>query len=297
MEGPSGIGKTTCVNRIIKSLSITTDPIILSGRDPGHINTIEDIPNSGELGIVIIDDFHRLPDKTKGKISDLIKILSDTENDRSKLIIVGINKAGQSLLSFSTDLLGRIATITFESNPESKIIELINKGEDALNITISKKDDIVKEAHGSFQLTQQLCHRAYVESEILNSVEVRKRVDTTIETIREKVLSDLGRVFFEKSKTFATGPRFRRESRAPYLYLLYWLSESKEWSLNVKGVIRHHPEHRSSVNQIVDKGYLAGHISSNPSLQDVLHYDSQTTELSVEDPFFPGHQFVFVNRF
>ena len=50
--------------------------------------------------------------------------------------------------------------------------------------------------------------------------------------------------------------------------------------------IKQKPEHRGSVSQIVDKGYLADHISKNPELQDVIHFDSQTKELSIEDPKF-----------
>jgi hypothetical protein len=32
----------------------------------------------------------------------------------------------------------------------------------------------------------------------------------------------LGRAFFEPSRKLATGPRLRREGRAPYLHILHW---------------------------------------------------------------------------
>jgi hypothetical protein len=45
-------------------------------------------------------------------------------------------------------------------------------------------------------------------------------------------------------------------------------------------------EHKGSVGQIVDKGYLGDHISKDPELSEVIHFDSATRVLSIEDPKF-----------
>lgn len=286
VEGPSGIGKTTCVLQIIKSLEGGDSILKLSGRNPDDYDLIENLPEMGDIGIVLIDDFHRLPDAIKFGIADFIKLLADTENLKSKVIIVGINKAGQSLINYASDLTGRIDTIPFESNPEEKVEKLIEKGQIALNISINIKADIVRESQGSFHLAQMLCHETCLDSGILEECSKCQELTSSIEVIRERVLSDLAKTFFEKAKLFATGPRLRREGRAPYFFLLYWLASGKEWSLNVKDTLRQKPEHQGSVGQIVDKGFLSDHISKNATLQDVIHYDKDTTELSVEDPKF-----------
>ncbi len=286
VEGPSGIGKTTCVLQIIKSIEGGASILKLSGRNPDDYDLIAALPEMGNIGIVLIDDFHRLPDAIKFGIADFIKLLADTEDVKSKVIIVGINKAGQSLISYASDLTGRIDTIPFESNPEDKVEELIEKGQMALNISINIKDEVVRESQGSFHLAQMLCHETCVDAGILEESTERQVLTSSIEVIRERVLSDLAKTFFEKAKLFATGPRLRREGRAPYFFLLHWLALGKEWSLNVNDTLRQKPEHRGSVGQIVDKGFLSDHISKNTSLQDVIHYDKDTTELSVEDPKF-----------
>ena len=159
VEGPSGIGKTTSVLRIIESLAGGDTTTRLSGRNPDDYDLIAALPEMGDLGIVLIDDFHRLPDAIKFILADYIKLLADTENTKSKIIIVGINKAGQSLLNYAADLAGRLDTIIFESNPEDKVEELVSKGEVALNIAINIKKEIVEESQGSFHLTQMLCPR------------------------------------------------------------------------------------------------------------------------------------------
>jgi predicted AAA+ superfamily ATPase len=137
VEGPSGIGKTTCVLQIIATLGSFESVTKLSGRNPDDFDLICALPEMGNLGIVLIDDFHRLPENTKFKIADFIKLLADTENRKSKVVIVGINKAGQTLLNYASDLTGRIDTIQFESNPDDKIRNLIEKGEYALNIKMN----------------------------------------------------------------------------------------------------------------------------------------------------------------
>ncbi|WP_198342180.1 ATP-binding protein [Nitrosococcus watsonii] len=286
VEGPSGIGKTTSVLKIIESLSPGGNVTKLSGRNTDDYDVIAALPELGNLGIVLIDDFHRLPEETKSILADYIKRLADTENENSKIIIVGINKAGQSLLNYASDLTGRIDTIAFESNPENKVEELISKGENALNITINIKNEIIVESQGSFHLAQMLCHECCIEAEILGEMERKKGTISSMEVVRERVLGDLSKTFFEKAKPFATGPRLRKEGRAPYFFLLYWLATAKDWSLNISDAIRKNPAHRSSVSQIVDKGFLADHIAKNSELQDVIHFDSQTRELSIEDPKF-----------
>ena len=286
VEGPSGIGKTTSVLRIIESLGTDISVTKLSGRNPDDYDLIAALPEMKDIGLVLIDDFHRLPEKTKFLLADYIKLLADREDSNSKIVIVGINKAGQSLINYAVDLTGRIDTISFESNPDEKVEELVELGERALNIKINVKSEIVKDSLGSFHLAQMLCHESCIEAGILEEAEYEQQTCSSMEVVRERVLSDLSQSFFNKAKLFATGPRLRKEGRAPYFYLLRWLASGKEWALNVADAIKKNPQHRGSVGQIVDKGFLADHIAKNPELQDVIHFDVSTSELSIEDPKF-----------
>jgi hypothetical protein len=99
VEGPSGIGKSTAVARALGELnrnpSVTT---ALSARDPNDIGYIELLPEMADFGFVIVDDFHVLADEIRASIADLLKRLADTESATSKLIVIGINRAGDSLI-------------------------------------------------------------------------------------------------------------------------------------------------------------------------------------------------------
>jgi replication-associated recombination protein RarA len=125
IEGPSGIGKTTTVTKAISELNLNQNFITLSARKRADIELINELPEMSDIGQVIVDDFHRLPDEIKVRLSDFMKVLADSQDAGSKLILIGINKAGQQLVKFAHDLGLRIDVFRLETNPEEKILELI----------------------------------------------------------------------------------------------------------------------------------------------------------------------------
>lgn len=284
VEGPSGIGKTTSIMKVVEELGL---PItMLSARNPGDRELIAELPTLLDRGVVLIDDFHRLDDSVKASIADFMKTLADAENGASKIIIVGINKAGDSLVKFSSDLNNRIDTVKFEANPIERVLELIEKGEETLNISFDIKNEIAEEAQGSFHIAQMLCYETCIADGITERHTEPHMIHTSIETVKQRVFDQLSRVFFEKARAFATGSKLRREGRAPYLLILYWLAQANDWSLSLDEAIRENPNHRPSVGQVVDKGYLESLLRGDDLFWDVLHYDPVTKVISVEDPKF-----------
>ena len=289
IEGPSGIGKTTAVVKALEQAGITGNVIKLSARKAEDVAFVKELPVMQPFGVVIIDDFHKLPAATKGAIADLMKILADESAVGSKVIVVGINKAGDSLIAFADDLTNRLEVIHFESNPDAKVAELLALGEDALNIGLNIKDEIVVAAHGSFYLAQMLAFNTCIEANILSRQEPKKETLSSFATVKGRVFETLAQRFLSRTRDFAKGTRFRREGRAPYLHLLYWLGKSEEWSLSLDQCIMHYPEFRGSLIQIIEKDYLRELMEAVPAINEVLHFEERL--LTVEDP-----QYVFFLR-
>lgn len=286
IEGPSGIGKTTAIQKAIEELSLNRNVFKLSARKIEDKEFIKMLPEFKDFGTVIIDDFHVLTDDLKASIADYMKVLADEERVNDKIILIGINKAGDSLVKMAADLNNRVDTIRFERNPDEKISDLITQGEVALNISFNTKRELIELAKGSFHIAQYLCSEICTYDGILESVHEEKSVDISIEVIKQKVLEEFGRTFYNKAKSFATGTRLRREGRAPYLHLLYWISQSEDWTIQMDDIVRAYSEHKISISQIVEKGHLEGVIRDDKGIQDVIHYDSNSRILSVEDPKF-----------
>lgn len=114
-----------------------------------------------------------------------------------------------------------------------------------------------------------------------NIREITSFVNVTV----DKVMGEFSRQFMKPAIEFARGSKIRKEGRAPYLHILKWLSESSDWSLDLKEVLHTHPNHKASVQRVLDKGFLEGLLNdSSKEIVAHFHYESTTRVLSVEDP-------------
>lgn len=285
IEGPSGIGKTTAVTKALTALPDGDSALRLSSRRAEDRDVIAALPDMDSAGLVIVDDFHRLDDQVRAAIADHLKLLADEEDISTKIVILGINRAGESLINFARDLSGRLDVIKFEANPEERVRRLVREGGSVLNVDLPDKE-IALAARGSFHIAQLLCHSACVASDIRDAQPVRRPLTKPMSVVLERVVEELSMAFMEVAMKFATGPRFSKEGRAPYLHMLQWLSEGNEWTINLDREIRRRPELRGSVSQVVDRGHLSEFLAKNEDLGDLLHFDAQTHVLGVEDPKF-----------
>ena len=291
IEGPSGIGKTTAVETALRRLGVNNTVTKLSARRPRDVEYIEALPSLGDVGLVLVDDFHRLSDHTRGALADYLKTLADEESTGTKIVVVGINKAGENLISFAHDLVNRIDIVPFESNSNDRVMQVVTQGREALNVDINVEDEIVTAAQGSFYLAQMLAREVCQRAQILERQESRTSVEVSFQSVSADVWDRLAQVFRARCETFCRGTKIKKEGRAPYLHILRWLAEGKEWTLSLREAIRQHPGMRGSVGQVVDKGYLRELVESDPDISQVVHYDSSAEQITVEDP-----QFIFFIR-
>ena len=291
IEGPSGIGKTTAVDRALAELGLTDVTLRLTARKRDDAELIDALPELPDAGIVVVDDFHRLQEESRRTLADYMKVLADEEREDVKLVVVGISRAGESLIRFGEDLHSRIDTIPFESNPAERVARVLDLGQSALNIELSTAPEIVEASAGSFYLAQYLSHQTCIHANILQAQADHTLVNVSFEVVRQRVMDDLGARFLSVALEFAKGTKLRREGRAPYLHILRWLAEANEWSIQLDREIAMHPELKGSVGQVVEKGYLDNLIRDKDELARVFHFDPDSQVLAVEDP-----QFVFFIR-
>lgn len=286
LEGPSGIGKTTAITRALQELGLEEAVTRLSARKAEDREYIEALPALGRVGTVIVDDFHRLEPHVRERVADYMKTLADEERADVKLVVVGINRAGDTLISFARDLANRIEIIRFEANPSGHVSQLLSQGAEALNIDLEIADDITEAANGSFYIAQLLGHEVCLENDVTEAQAERTTVRSSIELVRSRVVGHMDSSFLPIATKFAAGPRLRQDGRAPYLHMLKWLAEANEWSVQLDREMARHPDLRGSVGQVVTKDFLRKHIESNPDIGAVIHFEPQTSVLAVEDPQF-----------
>lgn len=286
VEGPSGIGKTTAVEKALVDIGISEKVTKLSARLPEDIEYIAELPTMGKVGTVVIDDFHKLADAARQALADYMKTLADRSSTEVKIIIVGINKAGENLVQFAHDLVNRLDIVPFESNPDERVEELLFKGQEALNIRLNIVDEIIQAAKGSFFLAQMLALEVCLATNISERQEVQRCTETSFEAVKAEVWKRLSISFRKRCERFCQGSKMKPAGRAPYLHILKWLAEEGEWTLNLREAMRRHRDMTGSVGQVVSKGYLAENISGDNEIDAVLHFDEVSQQLTVEDPLF-----------
>jgi hypothetical protein len=286
IEGPSGIGKTTAVENALVELGMSKGVTKLSARLPEDIEYIEELPTMGSVGSVIVDDFHKLPDTARQALADYMKTLADRSATDVKIIVVGINKAGENLVQFAHDLVNRLDIVPFESNTDERVEELLSKGQEALNIQLNIAPEIVQSAQGSFFLAQMLALEVCLASNISERQEVRFSTETSFEAVKAEVWKRLGISFRKRCESFCRGSKMKSAGRAPYLHILKWLAEEGQWTLDLREAMRRHREMTGSVSQVVTKGFLAANIANDDEVRAVLHFDEASEQLTVEDPLF-----------
>jgi chromosomal replication initiation ATPase DnaA len=80
IEGPSGIGKTTAIDRALSEAGLADRASKLSARRKEDVEYIAELPHLREIGVVVVDDFHKLEPKYQEQIADLVKVLADRES-------------------------------------------------------------------------------------------------------------------------------------------------------------------------------------------------------------------------
>ncbi|MGI6300528.1 MAG: TIR domain-containing protein [Verrucomicrobiota bacterium] len=284
VEGPSGIGKTTAVEKALAAVGLSENVTKLSARRQEDLEYIEILPEMPGVGIVLVDDYHKLPVLTKSKLADYLKVLADAEDEKTKIIVLGINQAGDSLIEFAPDLVNRIDVIRFETEPDEKVSGLLERGAQTLNAKLNVFDEIVAAASGSFYLAQMLGREICLNARIFQHEDEEQNTDVSFAAVSANVWDRLSTSFRKRTEHFCQGTKLRKEGRAPYLQILNWLATGESWTLDLRDAIRRNPSHRGSVAQVVDKGFLRDLVEGDKDIRAVLHYDDFSKQLTVEDP-------------
>lgn len=286
IEGPSGVGKTTAVEKAVDELKKARSkghiPIqkILSARNPEHRRLLQTLREWHD-GTVIIDDFHRLDLALQQELVDYLKELADTTAKTKKLAIVGIPHTGQSLVDASFDIATRLDIFTMGQVKEELIQQMIEKGEEALNIRFDRKAEIVSAANGSLNLAQFLCFHLCATAEIDETQEQTKIVVCDIETAKERVMRTLANKFESSIKHFIAmgGPR-----NVIGLRLLEELAATKDGFLSLPELKERKTDLAADIEGFISNNWMDRLYTKYPDSAKHLFFEPIGNALVIDDP-------------
>lgn len=121
----------------------------------------------------IIEDFHKVSDEEKSKISQMMKLFMDKAKDyeNSKIVVLGAADYGYEVVQHDTELNNRVTEVEVPLLTTPEIAQIIQKGANALNIGISNvvSDKIADYANCLATIAHQLAYNLCFNKGILKT--------------------------------------------------------------------------------------------------------------------------------
>ncbi|EON75632.1 hypothetical protein ADIS_4035 [Lunatimonas lonarensis] len=283
IEGQSGTGKTTTVKKIISQLAADIEITYLTARQAVDIEAIMNIAQNKPKGFFIIDDFHRLSSDLQTELADIAKLAAETSDENlPKLILVGINQVGSSLILMVHDIAKRTGIHRIAPGDYKTILKLIKSGEEKLNVKFANIDSIFPESNGDYWLTQAICQTICVKNDILENQENTAVLNFDDSQVRTSMVSKLSHAYKDPVKDFCRGRRFR-PSNDPYFKLLRLISNQDSSIVDLNELANAHNDMRASINGIKERR-LSTLLESKPLCGQYFFYNQKNKSFAIEDP-------------
>ncbi|MDW3193344.1 MAG: TIR domain-containing protein [Cytophagales bacterium] len=283
IEGQSGTGKTTTAKRILNQLSADIPINYLTARQTNDLEKIVHLAQNKPSGHFIIDDFHRLSTELQTELADIAKIAAETQDENlPKLILIGINQVGSSLINLVHDIAKRCGIHRIHPGNKITIKDLINIGAEKLNVQIENPDNIFEESRGDYWLTQSICQTICAQNDILEEQDDVKFLDYDLKAIRTSMVNRLSHAYKDPVKEFARGRRFR-PSNDPYFKLLKLIAGQDSSIVDLNELANAYEEMKGSINGIKERR-LNILLESKPVCSRYFFYNSENKNFAIEDP-------------
>jgi 3',5'-cyclic AMP phosphodiesterase CpdA len=292
VEGPSKVGKTTAIRKVMESLRVPeADQIWWDGREPPPLDhmrqTLRELRDGDHNRWLFIDDFHYVEDEPyRRQLAFGMKGLADQAQPHGKVTLIGINPLGSSLVDVMPDLSGRFRIYRLDVEKDwkgsTKIAEVIFRGERAANIRFKRRDEFVVAAGGSFFLAQYLCNVAAVKSGIQavqpDKVEIDLGPADAVAAIQGELAARFRAPMLEFAAFDAMPP-----PRGAGVSLLWLLARSPDGFVPLKEARLRFPMLGAAFEWFLESN-LTRCFHEHPALRSLLYYNRATTTLTMEDP-------------
>lgn len=282
VEGPSGIGKTSTMRRVFSSIQPALHTEWISAISDDAYERIDKSLNQEFNGYLIIDDFHHLSNEYKDRIARAIKLQSEQDNPKSKIIVIGVNRVRHMLMDGFPELTGRVGIISMSKQPDEKIQAMIEKGEKAANIVFRSRAQIVEDSYGSFFTAQYLCLFIARKAHVTHTQSQRKVIDFGPTDVMNEVLEQFEFKYRQVLNRLASVDA-NSSLKGAGLVLLWLLRREDDGYVLIDEAKQQYPDLEQNFNKLVDSE-LKACFDENESLTKLFFYDSRSGILVFEDP-------------
>lgn len=112
-------------------------------------------------GCWVLEDFHKVDESEKQKISQIMKVFMDLSDDYPslKIIAIGAVNTARQVIEYDEEMKNRVSEIPVQLMSNEEILQIILFGEERLNINFPEKlkTQIIKHSIGMASICHSLC--------------------------------------------------------------------------------------------------------------------------------------------
>jgi energy-coupling factor transporter ATP-binding protein EcfA2 len=163
----------------------------------------------------VLEDFHKIDDSEKQKLSQLMKVFMDLSDEypELKIIALGAVDTARQVVDYDPEMRNRVAEIHVSLMTEDEITKIIEKGEQALNISFSPKIKRLIATHSNgmasacHHLCLNMCNAAGVTATIdgptleISRQNCEEAVKTYVEEASDSIKSAFDKALKQRRKT------------------------------------------------------------------------------------------------
>jgi hypothetical protein len=308
LYGASGTGKTTLVEKVLRDEGVRPqDYLKFNGQKYAKVNDIlqvfseeievdEDLQGITDylklLDFIWIDDFHRLSEECRRHLSSLLKFWHE---NNVHFILVGIASSAQELFSEDREIGIRNEPFAMEPQNEEFVEELLDRGEEALNIKFNSRlrREIISVSNGIPPVVHIMAKSCCIESKVYETCTSRKELDVTLDATRQYVLKTFDAKYLSRVVGLSKGKKQSKSVHFTYFDIVKAISRSDKSEIPKSYLIeeivdpigddKKRKQKRTSfyncLNHLQD-------VIENKGLEDVIIYDEDAEVISIEDPTF-----------
>lgn len=162
----------------------------------------------------ILEDFHKIDDAEKTRLSQLMKVFMDLSDHypELKIVAIGAVDTARQVVEYDSEMRNRVAEVHVDLMTETEIESIVSKGEEALNISFGSdlKSLIAKYSNGLASVCHHICmymcqaagvRETAVDKVSLSQSNFEAALRTYVEEASDSIRSAFDKAFKQRRKT------------------------------------------------------------------------------------------------
>jgi hypothetical protein len=142
----------------------------------------------------VLEDFHKVPISEKEKLSQIMKVFTDTaaEYPGVKIVAIGAVDTARDVIRYDPEMRNRVAEIAVPLMTETELVSILDKGSHLLNVDFGDlKQQVASYASGLAAVCHQLCLNICFAAEIYETREEMVTISgAQLQSAIERYISD-----------------------------------------------------------------------------------------------------------